>query len=145
MAGFIVQVEIDADIYHGWEYFFNQLNGWWPKDYFTSDKTKRFIIETFVGGKLYEDHGEGCGLIWGDVIGVDYPNSLQVRGNLTQEFGGPSLTFEKFVFISKNGGSLITYSVDFINDVGEKTINTLKSGWEALLKDHFKNYCTNRK
>ncbi len=144
MSSFIVTTEVPVDLHHAWEYYFNQISGWWPKEYYTSEKTKRFIIDTFIGGKAYEDQGEGGGLIWGDVIGVDYPNALQIRGNLTKEFGGPSLGFEKIAFEQTKSGTKVTYSADYIGNVTERSIKSLKDGWIDLLKVHFKGYCVER-
>ena len=144
MRSFTVTTEVDIDIFHAWEFYFNQINGWWPKEYFTSNKTKRFIIETYIGGKAYEDHYEGGGLVWGDVIGVDYPNSLQIRGNLTKEFGGPVMTFEKFDFQTVENGTRLKYTVDFVGEISARSANSLKNGWQDLLQIHFKKYCSSR-
>ena len=144
MAGFDLQVKIDADLYHAWEYYFNQINGWWPKDFHTSPKTKRFRVDTFIGGKIYEDYGEGCGLLWGEVIGVDYPYSLQIKGYLPKESGGPGTTFEKYSFIPENGGTIVKYEMDCLGNVSQQSINTLKNNWKMLLERHFLPYCEKR-
>lgn len=144
MASFTVSVEIKKDVNHVWEYYFNQISSWWPKEYYTSDKTKRFIIDTFIGGKAYEDHGEGGGLVWGDVIGVHYPKTLQIRGNLTKEFGGPVITYEKFYFEEIDSGARLSYTVDFVGEVSERSVKSLKDGWKELLGKYFKEYCANR-
>ena len=144
MSGFKISVSINSDIFHAWEYYFNQINGWWPEEFHTSPKTKRFRIDTFIGGKVYEDFGEGCGLVWGEVIGVDYPHSLQVKGYLTRDFGGPGMTFEKFSFQPENSGSIVTYNLDCIGDLPEKIVTSLKKGWQEILGKHFKAYCEKR-
>jgi len=144
MATITVSTEVKVDLYHAWEYYFNQINGWWPNEYFTSSKTKRFIIDTFIGGKVYEDHAEGGGLVWGDVIGVDYPHVLQIRGNLTREFGGPAITYEKFSFESIESSTRLTYTMDVIGDMSERSIHSLRDGWKVLLQQHFKEYCDKR-
>ncbi len=136
-----IAIIVDQNVAHTWEYYFNQINLWWPRTYFSSPRTKRFLIQTFMGGKAFEDFGEGDGLIWGDVIGVDYLRSLEIRGNLTKAFGGPVLTFEKYEFERVNGKTRLTLSVDFLGIVKESTIQSLKKGWEELLKVHFLNYC----
>ena len=144
MTGFTVTTFVDMDVFHAWEYFFNQINGWWPKEFYTSTNTQRFIIETFIGGKVYEDHGEGGGLIWGDIIGVDYPNSLQVRGNFTKEFGGPAVSYERYTFLTSQQGTEVSYSVDFIGEISKRRIASLKKGWTSLLHTHFIEYCAKR-
>lgn len=144
MGSFSVSTDVKKDVHHAWEFYFNQISSWWPKEYYTSPRTKRFIIDTCVGGKAYEDYGEGGGLVWGDVIGVDYPRTLQMRGNLTKEFGGPVISFEKFLFEETEDGTRLTYSVDFVGTINERSIKSLKDGWKDLLQHHFKEYCANR-
>ena len=141
MSSFRVTVELNASSSETWEYFFNQLNNWWPNTFFTSQKTKRFIIETIIGGKVYEDFGEGYGLIWGEVIGVDYPNSVQIKGQLTKEFGGPCISFEKFSFEETSSGCTMSYEVDLIGKNDDSTVASLEKGWKEILQVHFINYC----
>jgi len=144
MSAIKVSVIVPHDKSHAWEYYFNQTNGWWPKDFYPSPHTKRFIIDTYIGGKAYEDFGGVGGLIWGDVIGVDYINSLQIRGTLARAFGGPNITLEKFSFEEEDGQTTVTYTCDFIGEVSEKTIQSLQTGWESILNDHYKKYCLER-
>lgn len=140
-----VHTDIELDCPHAWEYYFNQINGWWPKEYHTSPKTKRFIIETIIGGKAFEDFGEGQGLIWGDVIAVDYPHTLQMRGNLTKEFGGPVVTFEKISFVQQGpDATRVTYTCDFVGEVSDSSINSLEKGWKDLIQHRFASYCRER-
>lgn len=142
MSSFEVSVTVSHDKSHAWEYYFNQTNGWWPREYYTSAHTKRFTIDTYIGGKCYEDAGEGSGLIWGDVIGVDYTNWLLIRGNLTRDFGGPAITFEKFTFTQESkSNTTLTYSIDFIGNISPESIASLKKGWTEILQVKFKEYC----
>lgn len=144
MKSFEIELLVPQDLSHTWEYFFNQINGWWPSSYHSSERTKQFLIQTFIGGKVYEDFGEGDGLIWGDVIGVDYLSSLEIKGNLTKSFGGPAITYDKFSFIETTGGTNLRLSVYFIGDVDDKTVKSLKTGWEELIGSHFRQYCQDR-
>lgn len=140
-----IEVTVPVNAAHSWEYFFNQVNGWWPKEFFTSTKTRRFMFETYVGGKVYEDFGEGDGLVWAHVIGNDYLHSLEMKGFLTRRFGGPAITFEKFSFEENQEGSTnIIYTMDILGNVDKKTRSSLHEGWQKLLGEHFITYCKNR-
>jgi hypothetical protein len=145
MSQFIVEVTVNHNIAHTWEFYFNQINSWWPKEFYSSPRTKQFHIQTFIGGKVYEDYGEGDGLIWGDVIGVDYLKSLELKGNLTRNFGGPVVTFEKYQFLAENGRTKLTYTIDFLGEVKPSTVASLEEGWKNLLQVHFKKYCQSKK
>lgn len=142
MSSFEVSVTVAHDKAHAWEYYFNQTNSWWSKEYYTSERTKRFTIDTYIGGQCYEDFGEGSGLLWGDVIGVDYTNWLLIRGNLTKDFGGPAISFEKFTFTEvAPSRTTVTYAVDFIGEISAESAASLKRGWEDILQVKFKAYC----
>ncbi len=142
MKSFEVSVKINHNKAHAWEYYFNQTNSWWSSEYYSSPRTKRFTIDTYIGGKCYEHFGEEGGLVWGEIIGVDYTNWLLIRGNLTRDFGGPAITFEKYTFIEDaDGHTTVTYSIDFVGDIKASGVASLKKGWEEILKVHFKEYC----
>jgi len=142
MKNIRVSTLIALDQAHTWEYYFNQISGWWPDEFFTSPKTRRFIIQTMIGGKAYEDFGEGEGLVWGEVIGVEYPNSLQIRGNLTKDFGGPVITFEKFSLDpTDKGQTKFTYTCDFVGEIADKAVKSLEDGWKDLIQQRFAAYC----
>lgn len=143
MSSFSLECKIDLPKALVWDNFFNKINHWWSSDFYTSSRTKLFVIDTVIGGKMYEHYGEGEGegLVWGDVIGVDIPNSLQVRGMLSGEFGGPAISFDKFVFEGDDAQTTLRYSVEFIGEIDEKTLNSLKTGWEKIFQEHFLPFC----
>jgi len=141
MSHIQLSYQIDLTKEQLWDCLFNRLNEWWSKDFYTNPKTKQFVIETKLNGKMYEDFGEGEGLIWGDVIGVDRPNSLLVRGMLSGEFGGPTISFEKFSLAENDGQTTLTYTVEFIGDIQEKTISSLTTGWEQIFGNYLIPFC----
>ncbi len=141
MNSFEVSVVVDHDKAHAWEFYFNQINSWWSTDFHTSPRTKRFAVDTFIGGYAYEDYGEGGGLVWGTVIGVDYTNWLLIQGHLSRDFGGPVITLEKFMFDESQNQTKVTYFCDFIGNIPAKNVLSLKKGWEKIILVHYKNYC----
>ncbi len=144
IADIIVEVPLSLDRGHTWEFFFNQINIWWPKEFYTSSRTKRFTIDTFIGGKMYEDFGEGDGLVWGNVIGCDFLHSLDIRGHLIRAFGGPLTTLERFELIDDQKGTILKYSCDLIGQYKDSTKHSLTKGWNSILVDHFFTYCARR-
>lgn len=142
MSSFELRYKIDKVKEEVWECFFNQLGEWWTADFYTSPRTLSFKIETRLGGKMYEDFGNDEGLVWGEVIGVDYPKSLQVRGMLSGEFGGPALSYEKFVFSEEEGQTELKYRTEFIGDISKKSLNSLETGWKSIFEDYFIPFCT---
>lgn len=144
-ANFSVQVTVPVNSAHAWEFLFNQIDAWFDKEYHTSPQTKRFVFETYLGGRVYEDFGEGDGLIWANVIGCDYLHTIDMRGYLARRFGGPATTLERFVFENVDAGCQVTYEMDLLGDVNDKTVAQLKEGWEDILQKKYKTYCEQRK
>lgn len=54
---------------------------WFPATY-GEERTKAVVIEPWVGGRHYEDWGEGAGHLYGHVTGYDAPHSFSTRGRL---------------------------------------------------------------
>ena len=124
-----------------WYCFVDHISKWWTKELCTSIKTKKFVIEAILGGMMYEDFGEGEGLVWGHVIGVNKPNQLLVRGNLSADFGGPAVSFDRFTFRQKGKHTIVEYRGEFIGDIEERGLKSLENGWQDILDKYFKPYC----
>lgn len=63
-----------------WEGFTRGVHLWWPKDFYATESPKRIVFEVKPGGRLYEDAGDGNGLVWYSVIAVDAPNAITLSG-----------------------------------------------------------------
>jgi len=141
--GLKVECIISQNISKAWDAYMTDNAKWWPKDMYTSPKTKRFVVEKKLGGLLYEDFGEGEGLVWGSIIGLDKPNTILIKGTLAKEFGGPATTIEKIGFQQDGENTKVSYHIDFVGVVDEKTKNSLAEGWQMILDKYYKPYCEN--
>lgn len=126
-----------------WNAYLSENHKWWPSDMYTSPKTKEFVVEKKLGGLLYEDFGDGDGLVWGTIIGLDKPNSILIKGTLAKEFGGPATTIEKISFKKEGDQTKVSYHIDFVGVVDEKTKTSLAEGWQMILDKYYKPYCEN--
>jgi DNA-binding transcriptional ArsR family regulator len=54
---------------------------WFPHTY-GGDRVVAVVLEPFVGGRNYEDWGNGAGHLYGHVTGIDAPHSFSTRGRL---------------------------------------------------------------
>ncbi len=59
-----LQREIAATPEQVWKALVNGTTFWWPKSFYTGPKTRGFHIEARLDGKVYEDYGDGAGVIW---------------------------------------------------------------------------------
>lgn len=56
---------------------------WFPHTY-GGDRVVAVVLEPFVGGRNYEDWGDGAGHLYGHVTGFDAPHGFSTRGRLMQ-------------------------------------------------------------
>lgn len=54
---------------------------WFPHTY-GGDKVRAVVVEPHIGGRLYEDWGEGHGHLYGHVTRYDPPHEFAIRGRL---------------------------------------------------------------
>jgi uncharacterized protein YndB with AHSA1/START domain len=82
-----IDIVIAAPPARVWQAITAETSAWWPKEFHTSEGAKRFVIEPVLGGRVYEDFGEGDGLVWYSVIGVETGRELILAGHLLPPFG----------------------------------------------------------
>lgn len=141
----LLEIPIKAKIEHVWQCLLQDVNLWWRKDFYTSNRTKEFIIEPKVGGRMYEDYGNNEGLLWAEVIVIDSPNVIELKGHLSPQFGGPAISFMKLSLKEVEGATILTLSDTVLGDVDDNTKKELASGWKLLYEDAFKNYVESKK
>lgn len=135
-----LEISIKASINKVWECLLNETNEWWRKDFYTSTKTQKFILEPFVGGKMYEDYGNGEGLIWANVIGLNSPNSIELIAHLSPQFGGPALSFLRITLSENSNITTLKFSDHSFGNVTDATKNQIEEGWKMIYEEAFKNY-----
>src|SRR5438270_8194336 len=87
-----LNIEIDASIEKVWNAVIEDITLWWPRDFYACANTKNFVIEPKVGGRLYEDAGNGNGVQWYTIIAIDPPKSMNLAGYLAPPYAGPATT-----------------------------------------------------
>ncbi len=120
-----------------WKGFTRDVHLWWPKDFYATESTKRIVFEVKPGGRLYEDAGDGNGLVWYSVIAVDAPNAITLSGFIAPPFGGPATSLLRVAFSAK-GKSATTMEVtdSTFGCLGDSS--TTEEGWRMLFEGGFK-------
>lgn len=85
-----LKIPIKASRKEVWKAIVEDMPLWWRKDFYASPRTKRFVLEPILGGKMYEDAGDGTGLTWYTVWGIEPQKYLYLVGHLTPAFGVPA-------------------------------------------------------
>lgn len=134
-----VDTTINADIQTVWDCLVKETTKWWHKGLYTNEKTKGFHIQAQLGGMAYEDFG-GCeGLTWSKVIGVDSPNSIQFKGLLSPDFGGPAISYTAVQLAANESGTIFKLTDTLFGAVYEGNAAQIESGWKMIIEVAFKN------
>jgi hypothetical protein len=120
-----------------WKGFTREIHLWWPKDFYATESPKRMVFEVKPGGRLYEDAGDGNGLVWYSVIAVDAPNAITLSGFIAPPFGGPATSLLRVAFSAQGKSATIMEVTDStFGCLGDPS--TTEEGWRMLFEGGFK-------
>jgi uncharacterized protein YndB with AHSA1/START domain len=138
-----VEVTINAPQERVWEALVNETTHWWPKSFLTSERTKRFVIEPRLGGRVFEDFGGGEGATWYTVLGIDSPNVLTLVGHMGPPFGGPLATLLRLALTPVSSAETKLEITDAA--FGQVAECDTESGWREVFDDNFRPYAESAK
>ncbi|MFN3149742.1 SRPBCC family protein [Bremerella sp.] len=136
-ASYEMEVAIAATPERVWEAIAAESSAWWPMDFVTSERTQRFVIEATLGGRAFEDFGDGDGLVWYTVIGVDTGRELILAGHLLPPFGGPATTALRITVSAQADGTRLKIRDDRFGMIGGESP---VEGWRIVFDGGLRNY-----
>jgi uncharacterized protein YndB with AHSA1/START domain len=136
-CSFELEVVIAAKPDRVWKAIATESCSWWPRDFVTSERTQRFVIEAALGGRAFEDFGGGDGLVWYTVIGVDTGRELILAGHLLPPFGGPAITALQLTLSAKGTDTLVKIRDDRFGVLGG---DSPVEGWRAVFDRGLRHY-----
>jgi uncharacterized protein YndB with AHSA1/START domain len=134
------EVAINAPVDRVWYCLTRETSNWWPRDFYTSERTRRFVIMAKLGGLVGEDFGMGGGVIWYKVIGVAAPTSLTLLGHLTPTFGGPSMSTLEITLEPQNGSTMFRVVDAVLGPATDGLSDNLLSGWKTIFGEGLKKW-----
>lgn len=133
-----LEIPIQATRQRVWEALTQETSKWWS--FYTNNAAKQFIIEPKLGGRVYEDWGNGSGVLWFTVLAVDPPSSLSMTGLVTPAWGGPAESFVQFTLKASGKQTILQISNTVFGKVLDEKQSQAKEGWKMLLDDGLKQY-----
>lgn len=140
----VTEVRIAAARDTVWSVLTQEPAPWWPPAYFTDARGPQrggFRIEARLGGRVFEDWGDGNGLMWGTVIGLDRGRFLQIVGDSSPAWGGPSRNFQTYRLEDDGRGTKLRFEHAVFGRVDEATLRSLDEGWRYLLEQGLRRWC----
>lgn len=127
-----------ADVWHA---LIHDTTFWWPRDFYTGP-AKGFHIEPHLGGKVYEDWGDGNGMVWYQVFGINPGTSLDLSGFLAVPYG-PAVTLLHIELAPGAAGTVLKLSDSTIGEGG--TGASKSDGWKQIFEGGLKAYIEGRR
>lgn len=135
-----LEIQIKASVERTWNALAKEIGVWWRRDFLTDASAKGFVLELRLGGKLYEDWGNGEGAIWATVNVLRAPRVLELAGFCAPAWGGPNTHYHSFHLEEHAGGTRVRFSDAVHGRVDDANATSLREGW-LLLFDALRTYC----
>ncbi len=116
-----------------WKGLTQKIEFWWLPDFHMLGSESVVFLELHAGGRLYEK----CGpkeLLWYTVLSITPHECLNLAGNCTTEYGGPSTTLLTVRLTSEDGATRLTVQDSLFGQVTDGHVESLRSGWLQLFK-----------
>ncbi|HEY3413338.1 MAG TPA: SRPBCC domain-containing protein [Armatimonadota bacterium] len=121
-----------------WELMVDRISDWWTPDILVNNSARAMVLEPFVGGRLFEDWGDGGGLLWATVTTLKKPERLELTGCIAA--AGAVLGVVDFRFDDDAGGTLLKMSHRAIGELTAADREEFAGGWQEVIGVVFKGF-----
>ncbi len=114
-----------------WECLVEEVDKWWGEPYVASPDRQRLTLDARPGGSLFEDWGEGDGLIWATVRAVKTTRRIIFDG--TFNMPGAIAGVATLELDDVADGTRISISQSAVGAIADDVSERFVIGWEFLL------------
>lgn len=138
IASLQVEVRIAATTEAVWRALTDDLAQWWPRSFYCGsssrpDATSTIHLEAWPGGRMWEDWGNGEGLLWGTIQNLVIGQRLEFVGHVGTAWGGPSTLSGAYVLEADGDGTRLQLLESSFGFVPDTTVADKHTGWTFLL------------
>ena len=95
-------------------------------------------MEARIGGRLYEDTGNGTGLIWFEVQSFTPGKSMHLYGHISPPFGGPATSLLFLEVIPEGETSVLEITNAIFGVLPDR--EQIEGGWSYLFNSGLKKH-----
>lgn len=137
-VGFEVPVRTSRE--RAWQGLTAEIGAWWPRHFFTHPNPQGFVLETHLGGRVYEDWGDGAGVLWGTIVVWVPGQRMTWACEMYPDWSGPGRSFVTFTLEDRGGLTIVKVEDAGICINAHQAGTSLNNGWQELIGVHFKTY-----
>lgn len=135
-----LEIEIDAPRERVWSALVKETSLWWRKDFYVQASARGMVFEDHIGGRLYEDWGEGSGVVWGTVIALDRGRSFDLVTQSALAWGGPRTSMLRVELADRGTRTTLKLTDSIHGRVDESGASSLHEGWTLLFAEGLKPF-----
>jgi DNA-binding transcriptional ArsR family regulator/uncharacterized protein YndB with AHSA1/START domain len=132
------EITIEAAPARVFEALTNEVSAWWGAPYLISEEAKTLTLEPKIGGRFYEDWGDGAGALWGLVTSFKQNEWIEVSGSIGMS--GVVSGVVSFELQTQGNGTIIKLSHRAMGEVNERLQAGYAGGWHDLLAVRLKAF-----
>jgi hypothetical protein len=106
--------------------------------YLVSDEAKSLVIEPKIGGRFYEDWGNGAGTLWGLVTSIKQNERIEIRGSMAMS--GVVDGVVGFELVVRGNATQVKLSHRAMGEVSEELQAGYHGGWHDLIAVRLKAF-----
>ncbi len=112
------------------------VSAWWGRPYVHSDEARALTLEHRVGGRFWEDWGDGAGALYATVTTFQAPTSLSLNGPFGMD--GLCHNMVDLTLEACPEGTLVKLSHKAFGEITEERRSQYTAGWDDLLQQRLR-------
>jgi len=135
-----LEIAIDAPRENVWQALTANISDWWPAHFYVGQEPRGIVLEDCVGGRIYEDWGDGGGSLWATVLVFDRGSTLEWAGDMSPDFAGPARSMTRFKLREEDGSTVVEFRDSAYGRLADMAVEGMPHGWSLLLDGCLKPY-----
>jgi hypothetical protein len=137
-APLTISFEVDCSAEHAFRVWTSRIDAWWPSDHTVSGQPDRVVLQSGVGGRIFERTSDGMEHDWGEVTLWNPPAQLAYLWHLGAERAVATLVEVRFVAQSAETTRIEIEHRGWeqLGEAAEQWRDRNRAGWDTLLP-HF--------
>lgn len=115
-----------------------EVSAWWGLPHMYAEDARDIILEPRVGGRFFEDWGNGEGALYAIVTIARRPERLRMSGSMGMR--GAVAGVIEVTLTPKGAGTVVRLSHRVVGEVTEETESGYRDGWRGLFAERLKAY-----
>jgi uncharacterized protein YndB with AHSA1/START domain len=135
MTPLILAFDVDCSVEHAFSTWTAEIGSWWPQDHTVTGAAEAVVMQSGVGGRIYERTADGSEHDWGEVTAWEPPGRLAYLWHLRGDRADATQVEVRFL---PRGEATTRVEIEHrgwerLGAAGEQWRERNQIGWDTLL------------